>query len=116
VNREQLLNPRNMGELANRLEECPAVTRFDEGDNKEAWTLAHAFMDLEESFRKYLDELLPQVVDPTTKEERLVEVLLDVAEEFRHVLYHLHDPKFFRYMEPTHDWLVLSEGKKEETA
>jgi hypothetical protein len=32
---------------------------------------------------------------------------MDVREEFRHILYHLHDPKFFRVVEPTHDSLQL---------
>jgi|SRR3954462_7236548 hypothetical protein len=111
MKRALMLNPRAMNELAKRLEECPSVTRFDEGEDKEAWTLAHAFMDLEESFREYLDLLLPKIVDPSTKGEQLVDALLDIREEFRHILYHLHDPKSFRYLEPTHDWLTLNEKK-----
>jgi hypothetical protein len=40
------------------------------------------------------------------------DLLMDILEEFRHVLYHLHDPEFFRVLEPTHEWLTLSSEKK----
>jgi hypothetical protein len=39
----------------------------------------------------------------------LEDVLMDVREEFRHILYHIHDPKFFRVAEPTHEWLAVVE-------
>ncbi len=42
--------------LAERLSTCKTVTRSDEGEAREAWTLAHAFGDLEEPFRKFLEE------------------------------------------------------------
>lgn len=37
---------------------------------------------------------------------------MDIREEFRHILHHLHDPEFFRVVEPTHDWLTLAETLK----
>jgi hypothetical protein len=69
---------------------------------EEASTLAHAFLDLEESLRLFLDEQLPKLSDPSVQGEQLEDLLLEIREEFRHVLYHLHDPVFFRAMEPTH--------------
>ena len=30
--------------------------------------------------------------------EQLNDVLLDIGEELRHVLYHIRDPKFFSYL------------------
>jgi hypothetical protein len=39
-------------------------------------------------------------------------VLLEVQQEFRHVLYHIHDPQLFRIMEPTHAWLTVAEEKR----
>jgi len=41
--------------LAGRLSICPEVTKYDQGDEKEAGVLAQAFGDLEESFRAFLD-------------------------------------------------------------
>jgi hypothetical protein len=93
--REQIDN------LRERLASCAAVARFG---SEEAGTLVHALSDLEESFRKFLDEQLPKLVDPSVQGEQLEELLTDISGEFRHILYHLHDPQSFRLLEPTHDW------------
>ena len=93
--------------LAERLAKCPEVTRFDTGQEKEAWTLAHAFADLEESFRTFLDDQLPRLAGENLKPEEMYDILLDVGEEFRHILYHIQDPKFYRYLSPG-----PSEGEK----
>lgn len=85
--------------LAEHLAECAEVARLDEGEEKEAWTLAHTFSDLEESFRRFLEDLLPRLTaaDATSNETR--DVLLEIGEELRHILYHIRDPKFYRYLE-----------------
>ncbi len=93
-------------DLRRRLAECPMVSQYGA---EEAGTLVHAFTDLEESMRTFLSEQLPKLIDPTLKGEALEDVLMDVREEFRHILYHIHDPQFFRVVEPTHEWLTVSE-------
>ena len=95
-------------DLRRRLAECPMVSQYGP---EEAGTLVHAFTDLEESMRTFLTEQLPKLIDPTLKGEALEDVLMDVREEARHILYHLHDPKFFRVVEPTHDWLAVMESE-----
>ena len=35
----------------------------------------------------------------TASPEELFDVLIDIGEEFRHILYHIHDPKFYKYLE-----------------
>ena len=84
--------------LAQRLSQCSEVTRFDQGQNREAWTIAHAFADLEESFSRFLDEQLPQLVEEPLNERDINDLLLEIGEEFRHVLYHINDPAFYRYL------------------
>lgn len=86
--------------LAEQLDACPDVARLDEGEEKEAWTLAHTFSDLEESFRRFLEELLPKLTAPGAPPDHMRDVLLEIGEELRHVLYHIRDPKFYRYLEP----------------
>ena len=85
--------------LAERLSKCPEVTKYDKGDEKEGGVLAHAFGDLEESFRAFLDEQLPRLMNDQSPPAELVDALLDIGEEFRHILYHIHDPKFYRYLD-----------------
>jgi len=84
--------------LAERLSTCRAVTKFDKGEEREAWTLSHAFGDLEESFRKCLEELLPKLMEGHLEGLEIHDLLLEIGEEFRHILYHIKDPKFYRYL------------------
>jgi hypothetical protein len=102
---ELLLKVERWEEVRARLASCPALAKFSP---EEAATLVHAFSDLEESMRAFLDEQLPKLADPAMKGEELEDLLLDIREEFRHILYHMHDPEFFRVVEPTHDWLMLA--------
>jgi hypothetical protein len=86
--------------LAERLSTCKAVTKFGAGEEREAWTLAHAFADLEESFRRFLEEQLPRLAQGQSAESEIHDLLLEIGEEFRHILYHIKDPKFYRYLSP----------------
>ena len=84
-------------ELADKLSECPQVARYDSGEDKEAWALAHAFNDLEDSFRVFLDRLLPSLRNADSP-EAVYDILLEIGEEFRHIVYHIRGPKFYRYL------------------
>lgn len=92
-----------MDDLRRRLDDCPIVSR---SGKEEAPTLVHAFSDLEASCRTFLTDLLPRLANPNVQGTELEDLLIDVREEFRHVLYHIHDPELFRMLEPTHDWLA----------
>jgi hypothetical protein len=71
-------------------------------EHKEAWALADSLSDLESSFREFLDEILPKLA--SSEGEELYDLLLETAESFRHILYHiLVQQKFFRYEAPTTD-------------
>ena len=103
-----LKNDDVVSDLMQRLSTCPQVMRYG---SDEPETLVHAFADLEESFHKFLGEQLPKVLDSSVKGEALEDMLGEIMEEFRHILYHIHDPKFFRLVEPTHEWLTVAEEK-----
>ena len=98
MNEPLLKDVRKLASLAKRLAKCREVTKYDTNDEQEAWTLAHALGDLEVSFRKFLDEQLPALASDQLEERDIYNLLLDIGEEFRHVLYHIKDPKFFRYL------------------
>jgi hypothetical protein len=84
--------------LIDILRRCPEVTRYDESGHNEAETLAHAFSDLEKSFRKFLDEQLPRLEQGQLDPSQVYDLLLDMGEEFRHILYHLKAPKFYSHL------------------
>jgi len=97
-----LKSPEDVARLANALTRLPEVTRFDEGDHLEASALADSLSDLEHSFREFLDEILPKLA--ASEGEELYDQVLETAESFRHILYHiLEQQKFFRYVAPTTD-------------
>lgn len=96
--RRLLRDATDLKALAERLSRCPEVTKLDEGKEMEAWTLAHAFGDLEESFRKFLEDQLPRLTQDQLEASEIHDLLLEIGEEFRHVLYHIKDPNFYRYL------------------
>lgn len=102
--REHLLNDAGaIQRLAARLQTSKKVQEFNQrysepSKNGEAWTLAHAFTDIEESFSTFLEVLLPRLMNKDLHGEQLEEVLLDIGDEFEHVLYHMKDPKFYAYL------------------
>jgi hypothetical protein len=106
-----LKEPSAMESLAQRLAASPALKRFP-NPTEEGQSIAYSLSDLEGSMRVFLDEQVPKLADPSVRGEELEDLILDVREEFRHILYHLHDPEFFRVVEPTHDWLTLAETPK----
>ncbi len=94
----KLLTPDMARLLTERLSHVLNVSRFDQPGEPQAATLIHSLTDLEESFRTILVTLLPRLLDQRLNSDELNDVLLDIGEELRHVLYHIRDPQFFRYL------------------
>lgn len=88
----------SVAELARRLSNCSAIKRYDSEEHNEAWALADGFSDLEGAFRTILDQQLPKLLDPEVKCEALVDLLQDIGEEFRTILWHIQYPKFYCYL------------------
>jgi hypothetical protein len=84
--------------LAEHLSQCEEVVKFNQGEDSEAWTLAHSFQDIEESCRALLDDLLPRLTEGQSSESEIQELLHGIGEEFRHILYHIKDTKFYQYL------------------
>jgi hypothetical protein len=85
-------------QIAERLDTCQQVKRYDTPEEKQAWTLAHSFLDLAESFSRFLNEQLPRLKDEGLSDDQINELLIEIGEEFRHILYHLRDPEFYAYL------------------
>lgn len=84
--------------ISEKLDVCAQIRKYDTSDEKQAWTLAHTFLDLAESFRKFLDQQLPKLEKGTMNCEEMNDLLLEIGEEFRHILYHIQDPAFYAYL------------------
>ena len=86
-----------IADLTERLTNCPLITRYGP---EEVGTIVHALSDLEGSLHTFLDDQLPKLADPSARGDVLEDLLLEVREEVRHILYHLRDPEFFRQLDP----------------
>jgi hypothetical protein len=87
----------NVEKLAEILSRSKNVTRFDDNDNKEAWTIAYGFRDIEESFQEFL-KLLHKLLDDKITDSEINDLLFDIGEEFRHILYHIKDIKLYDHL------------------
>ncbi len=93
-----LKNAATVNALAELLMKCPEVTRYDEGEDNEAGAIANAFSDIEKSFHAFLEDQLPRLSNGQLEANEIYDLLLDIGEEFRHILYHINDLKFYQYL------------------
>jgi hypothetical protein len=109
---QKLMDARAAKGLADRLSTVSSVSRFDLPGEPQGSTIAHALLDLEDSFSVVLNELLPKLLDETKSSEEVDELLLDIGEELRHILYHIRDARYFAYLfaESNHQSKTGEEG------
>jgi hypothetical protein len=95
--RRTLVDPSAVSRLADILDRSRKVTTFDSEKEKEAHRLAYSLGDIEESVTKFL-ELLPRLMNEALTPADIEELLHEIGEEFRHIDYHMRDPRYFRYI------------------
>jgi hypothetical protein len=66
--------------------------------DEEAWQVATALSDIEESVTRLFGELVPKLLTVSPESDEADSVLNDVGEEYRHILYHIRDTKLFSYI------------------
>ena len=91
-------------DLRERLENCEIIARLGPHEPQGS---SHVFSDLEGYFHTFLYGQLPRLADPSVRGEQLEKLLVDIREEFRHILCLIEEQRFFRAMEPSHDWQAL---------
>lgn len=105
-------NAEDMRALAELLSRCPQVSKFDDSQNREAWTLAHAFADLEDSFRRLLERQFPKLAQSELSPSEINDLLLEIGEELRHILYHIKTSGFYGYLDDTRGEVVSHSQKR----
>ena len=67
-------------------------------DREEAGNMAHSFHEMRGSFIKLMEEFFPRFSSPDTDEPQEIRDLLDeIGAELMHILYHIHDQKYYRH-------------------
>jgi glucose-6-phosphate-specific signal transduction histidine kinase len=93
-----LLTPETIAAIAKRLSALPSVSRYDLSEERQAETIAHAAADIERSCRELTDKILPRLLDQSLDQQALEDVLFDLGDELRHIIYHVQDTKYFAYL------------------
>ena len=77
-----------------------AAARRGEPAEAEAWQIATALGDIQESMNRLFFELVPKLRNVPPTDEIAEELLNEIGEEYRHILYHILDTKIFDYVVP----------------
>ncbi|MDR0829613.1 MAG: hypothetical protein LBN95_05840 [Prevotellaceae bacterium] len=83
--------------LTHNLEKCERVTKHSTIDEKQSNILANSLMDIEESLQT-ININIPKLYSKNINAEEIDDIILDIGEEFRHILYHIKDTKVFEYL------------------
>lgn len=90
--------------LADHLQRIPKVaeeaTRRGTGLEAEAMQIATGLADIQESSRELFERLVPRLLKAPPASAEAQELLQDIGEEYRHILYHIMDTKIFSYIVP----------------
>jgi len=87
-----------VNQLAARLRQVLAVRRHDQGGEKAAAEIAQGLSDIEESCHALLFQHIPRLTASDTETGDVEDILLDIGEELRHILYHINDISYFAYL------------------
>lgn len=95
----------NLQTLAEHLKRMPPVKeaarrRGSESPDAEAWQIATALSDIQESTNRLFGELIPKLLNSAPDGATAADALNDIGEEYRHILYHILDTKLFGYVIP----------------
>ena len=98
IGKSLLGTPAAIAAAADILSRSAKVRSHDALDEPQGYALAYNFSEIEESCKKFVDVQLPELLaksgDVSTMERRLIEI----GEEFRHIIYHITAPSFYAYL------------------
>jgi hypothetical protein len=91
-------------QLADRLKQMPRVRasahRQGTSIEEEAWQIATALSDVEESAQELFGTLVPRLLNAAPDGEETNDIVNEIGEAYRHILYHILDTKMFGYVVP----------------
>ena len=90
-------NPKRQKLLIQTLMKSSNVNSLDGEIETEAGNIATSFIDIDESCMK-VSSLIDRLQQNEILKETIDEILIEIGEVFRHILYHLRDMKFYNYL------------------
>ena len=84
--------------LIKNLEKCERVTKYSTSEENQADTLANSFLDIENALNVIIKEQIPRLYLNDLDANDVDDLILDIGEELRHILYHIYDTKVYGYL------------------
>lgn len=84
--------------MTKNLDKLKKVRSYDSIEEPESHVMAFSFLEIEESCKKLIRNYFPALYSGTLSEEDINDLLLDIGEEFRHIMYHINDMRFYQYL------------------
>jgi hypothetical protein len=93
---------REWANLAGRLHVLPIASSIAKPGERMNWALAHGLLDIEEASQAFVAKLT-RLKTENLDEAQVKNLLFDIGEDLRHVMYHISDMPFFKYLLPSSD-------------
>ena len=74
------------------------MTQYSSTTENQADTLANSFIDIEEGLKKIIDQQIPKLYNKDLTAEEVDDLILEIGEELRHIIYHINDTKVYAYL------------------
>lgn len=79
------------------LKKSKKIAKFDSEDEPGSSKLAYSLSEIEKSCLAFYMKLLPRLKQ-MNEQDGIEEILHEIGEEFRHILYHIEDSKYYSYL------------------
>lgn len=83
--------------ITHNLEKCERVTKHSTKEENQADTLANSLIDIEEALKK-MNEQIPKFYLKDLSKDEVDDLILELGEELRHILYHINDTRVYDYL------------------
>jgi hypothetical protein len=88
--------------IADHLERAPRIMATAKRDGRTAeqgaMEIATGLVDIKESADRLFRDLVPRLLKVPSKSDAADDLLNEIGEEYRHILYHIRDTKLFNYI------------------
>lgn len=83
--------------ITQNLEKCERVTKHSTKKENQADTLANALIDIEDALNR-INERIPKLYLEDLTNDEVDDLILELGEELRHILYHINDTPVYDYL------------------
>jgi hypothetical protein len=84
--------------ISANLEKCERVSQYSTDTENQCETLAHAFLDMQDAMQVIINERIPMLYLRNLNSNEVDDLILDIGEELRHILYHINDTRVYDYL------------------